>query len=94
METQIKSPFFQSVLERVSKMMIWVIRKKKKLFKEQAEEMDRQEPPEFQQRAVQSPALGGEELHMPVQGGNSQLERNSAENGLGDLVDTELNTRQ
>lgn len=94
METQIKSPFFQSVLERVSKMMIWVIRKKKKLFKEQAEEMDRQEPPEFQQRAVQSPALGGEELQMPVQGGNSQLERNSAENGLGDLVDTELNMRQ
>lgn len=61
METQIKSPFCQSVLERVSKMMIWVIRKKKKkLFKEQAEEMDRQEPPEFQQGAVLSPALGGE----------------------------------
>lgn len=52
--------------------------------------MDRQEPPEFQQRAVQSPALGGEELQMPVQGGNSQLERSSAENDLGDLVDTEL----
>lgn len=32
METQIKSPFFQSVLERVSKMMIWVIRKKKKSY--------------------------------------------------------------
>lgn len=60
METQIKSPFCQSVLERVSKMMIWVIRKKKKLFKEQAEEMDTQEPPEFQQGVVQSPALGGE----------------------------------